>query len=49
MFGVDPKTFDLRFNSHDDFPRMEIKGGRVKFPRDAALEWYNKNWMKTGV
>lgn len=49
MFGVDPKTFDMRFNSHEDFPRVEIKGGRIKFPRDASLDWYNKNWMKTGV
>lgn len=49
MFGVDPKTFDVRFNSHEDFPRVEIKGGRVKFPRDAALEWYNENYMRTGV
>lgn len=49
MFGVDPKTFDMRFNSHEDFPRVEIKGGRVKFPRDPSLDWYNKNWMRTGV
>lgn len=49
MFGIDPKTFDMRFNSHEDFPRVEIKGGRVKFPRDPSLDWYNKNWMRTGV
>lgn len=49
MFGVDPKTFDMRFNSHEDFPRVVIKGGRIKFPRDASLDWYNKNWMRTGV
>lgn len=48
MFGIDPTTFDARFNSHKDFPRIET-GGREKYPRDAALEWYNKNWMKTGV
>lgn len=48
MFGIDTTTFDARFNSHKDFPRIET-GGREKYPRDAALEWYNKNWMKTGV
>ncbi|WP_203263629.1 DNA-binding protein [Streptococcus uberis] len=48
MFGIDPTTFDARFNCHKDFPRIET-GGREKYPRDAALEWYNKNWMKTGV
>lgn len=49
MFGIDSKTFDLRFNCHEDFPRVIVSGGRIKFPRDAALDWYNKNWMKTGV
>lgn len=48
MFGVDPKTFDMRFNSHKDFPRIET-GGREKYPRDAALKWYNENYMRTGV
>ncbi|HEK9639585.1 TPA: DNA-binding protein, partial [Streptococcus equi subsp. equi] len=33
MLGVDPKTFDVRFNSHKDFPRIET-GGREKYPRD---------------
>lgn len=47
MFGIDPETFDKRFNSHKDFPRIE--GKREKFPRDAVIEWYQKNWMKTGV
>ncbi|HEM9634201.1 TPA: DNA-binding protein [Streptococcus agalactiae] len=49
MFGIDTKTFDLRFNCHKDFPRISVKGGREKYPRDAALEWYNENWIKTGV
>lgn len=41
----DTTTFDVRFNSHDDFPR--IAGKRDKFPRDAVVEWYHENWMKT--
>lgn len=48
MFGVDPKTFDARFNSHKDFPRIET-GGWEKYPRDLVIEWYNENYMKTGV
>lgn len=48
MFGIDPTTFDARFNSHKDFPRIET-GGREKYPRDAALKWYNENYMRTGV
>lgn len=44
---TDTTTFDMRFNSLEDFPR--IKGGRDKFPRDAVIEWYHKNWMRTGV
>lgn len=47
MFGVDPKTFDARFNRHQDFPRID--GRRDKFPRDAVVEWYHQNWMRTGV
>lgn len=42
----DTKTFDERFNSHKDFPRIE--GKRDKFPRDEVIEWYHSNWMKTG-
>lgn len=47
MFGVDIKTFDMRFNCHKDFPRIE--GKRDKFPRDAVVEWYHKNWMRTAI
>lgn len=47
MFGIDPKTFDARFNSHKDFPRIETRG-REKYPRDLAIEWYHKNYSKTG-
>lgn len=43
----DTTTFDSRFNSHKDFPRIDCK--REKFPRDAVIEWYRKNWMKTGI
>ncbi|MGT2716588.1 DNA-binding protein [Streptococcus respiraculi] len=43
----DTTTFDMRFNSRADFPK--IKGKREKFPRDAVIEWYRKNWMNTGV
>lgn len=47
LLGTDDTgTFDIRFNSHRDFPRIE--GKRDKFPRDAVIEWYRKNWMKTG-
>lgn len=46
MFGVDPKTFDARFNSHKDFPRIET-GGREKYPRDLVIEWYHRNWSIT--
>ncbi|HEL1446930.1 DNA-binding protein [Streptococcus equi] len=48
MLGVDPKTFDVRFNSHKDFPRIET-GGRGKYPRDLVIEWYSKNWERTGI
>lgn len=48
MLGVDPKTFDVRFNSHKDFPRIET-GGREKYPRDLVIEWYSKNWERTGI
>lgn len=47
MFGVDTATFDARFNCHNDFPK--IKGKRDKFPRDAVIEWYHKNWRRTAV
>ncbi|EMC0663002.1 TPA: DNA-binding protein [Streptococcus agalactiae] len=47
MLGVSPETFDRRFNSHEDFPR--IKGNREKYPRDKVIEWYNENYMRTGV
>ncbi|MBJ6746422.1 DNA-binding protein [Streptococcus sp. 121] len=43
----DTTTFDSRFNSHKDFPRIDCK--RDKFPRDAVIEWYGKNWMRTGI
>ena len=42
---TDTTTFDERFNSKRDFPR--IKGAREKYPRDAVIDWYHKNWMKT--
>lgn len=45
MLGVDYLTFDLRFNCHPDFPRIENK--REKYPRDAVIDWYNKNWQRT--
>lgn len=48
MFGVDPTTFDARFNSHKDFPRIET-GGREKYPRDGVIEWYHENWKRTGA
>ncbi|CRQ99697.1 TPA: DNA-binding protein [Streptococcus equi subsp. zooepidemicus] len=48
MLGVDPKTFDVRFNSLKDFPRIET-GGREKYPRDVVIEWYRKNWERTGI
>ena len=41
----DTGTFDDRFNSHEDFPR--IPGKREKYPRDAVIEWYHKNWQRT--
>ena len=43
----DTSTFDLHFNSHKDFPR--IKGKREKYPRDAVIDWYRRNWQKTAV
>lgn len=43
----DTGTFDERFNSHKDFPR--IKGKREKYPRDAVIDWYHKNWERTAV
>lgn len=45
LLGVDTKTFDIRFNSHKDFPRIPNK--REKYPRDAVIEWYNNNWQRT--
>lgn len=42
----DTGTFDERFNWHTDFPRIE--GKRDKFPRDAVIDWYHKNWQRTG-
>lgn len=47
MFGVDPKTFDARFNRHQDFPR--IPNAREKYPRDEVVEWYRQNWRRTGA
>ncbi|MBJ8326490.1 DNA-binding protein [Streptococcus pacificus] len=44
----DTKTFEYRFLTLDDFPVIKNKGGYDKFPRDAVIEWYNKNWMRTG-
>lgn len=43
----DTSTFDERFNRHADFPRIE--GKREKYPRDAVIEWYHKNWQKTAI
>ncbi|MGT2961116.1 hypothetical protein [Streptococcus caballi] len=43
----DTGTFDARFNKFDDFPR--IKNAREKYPRDAVIEWYHKNWQRTVV
>ncbi|MGT2743667.1 hypothetical protein [Streptococcus plurextorum] len=43
----DTATFDARFNSHRDFPRIE--GKRDKFPRDAVIDWYHENWQKTAI
>ena len=43
----DTTTFDERFNRHADFPRIE--GKREKYPRDAVIEWYHKNWQKTAI
>ena len=43
----DTGTFDDRFNSHKDFPRIE--GKREKYPRDAVIEWYHKNWQRTAI
>lgn len=43
---TDTKTFDERFNRHKDFPRIE--GRRDKFPRDEVIDWYHKNWKRTG-
>ncbi|HEK9565348.1 TPA: DNA-binding protein, partial [Streptococcus equi subsp. equi] len=31
-----------------DFPRIET-GGREKYPRDLVIEWYSKNWERTGI
>jgi hypothetical protein len=47
MLGVDVKTFDLRFNCHEDFPRISM--ARDKFPRDAVIEWYHNNWQRTAI
>ncbi|WP_438272862.1 DNA-binding protein [Streptococcus huangxiaojuni] len=47
MLGIDVKTFDMRFNCHENFPRIE--GRREKYPRDAVIDWYHENWMKTGA
>lgn len=46
MLGVDYSTFDRRFNCHKDFPRI-TSHAREKYPRDAVIEWYHKNWNKT--
>lgn len=43
----DTTTFDERFNRHTDFPRIE--GKREKYPRDAVIDWYHKNWQKTAM
>lgn len=43
----DTKTFDERFNSHSDFPRLKWK--REKYPRDEVIEWYHKNWRRTAL
>jgi len=43
----DTTTFDERFNRHADFPRIE--GKREKYPRDAVIDWYHKNWQKTAI
>ncbi|HGI0800080.1 TPA: DNA-binding protein [Streptococcus pyogenes] len=43
----DTGMFDERFYRHKDFPK--IKGKRDKFPRDAVIEWYHKNWQRTAI
>ena len=43
----DTGMFDERFYHHKDFPK--IKGKRDKFPRDAVIEWYRKNWQRTAI
>ncbi|HEP1501075.1 hypothetical protein [Streptococcus pyogenes] len=43
----DTGMFDERFCRHKDFPK--IKGKRDKFPRDAVIEWYHKNWQRTAI
>lgn len=43
----DTGTFDSRFNCHKDFPRIE--GKREKYPRDAVIDWYHRNWQKTAI
>lgn len=43
----DTATFDERFNSHADFPRIE--GKRDKFPRDEVIAWYHENWKRTAL
>ena len=40
---TDTKTFDMRFNSRDDFPRCPNR--KNYFPRDAVIDWYHENWM----
>lgn len=47
MFGISPETLDTRFLIHRDFPR--IPNAREKYPRDAAIEWYHKNWERTAL
>ncbi|MFS1663323.1 DNA-binding protein [Streptococcus sp. zg-JUN1979] len=45
MLGLDPETFTQRFLVHKDFPR--IPNAREKYPRDAVIDWYHKNWQRT--
>ncbi|TWT12052.1 DNA-binding protein [Streptococcus sp. sy004] len=46
--NMDVTTFDARFNCFPDFPRITGKG-REKYPRDAVIEWYAKNWQRLSV
>lgn len=44
LFGCSVNNL-YRYTKYQDFPKIDRgKGSHIKYPRDAVIEWYRKNW-----